>query len=499
MKIKFLILSAVGILLLGLFLRLINLNILPVFADESIYIRWSQVMKAESTLRFLPLSDGKQPLFMWLVIPFFKFINDPLVAGRAVSVLAGLGTMIGISSATFLIFRNHKTALTSGLIWAVLPYSVFFDRLALADGLLVMFVVWTFVFSFLSFQLLRWDFSMLAGFSLGFAWLTKSPAVFSFALIPTLFLLVDSFQSNFKKKILVYSGLIITTYFIAFAMYNILRLGPEFHMIAIRNKDYIHPLSQVLSHPLDPLTSHLRDAFDFLIRLATPVGLGLILLGLYEGGRKHLWPRLVLASWWLGPILAQAFIAKTFTARYIFFTIPFAVILMSHGIWHFGDRTNKHFLSLAVMILFTISSLGFDYFLLFSPQNAPLPRIERSGYLEEWTAGQGIKEVSEIIVRQSAGGPVVVGSEGYFGTPFSALEMYFNPYPQIRVVGIGTGIQYPDAKLVSATKDNQVFVVANSTRIKDDPEKLGYEILKAYPKEARPDGSREFLLFMKLK
>jgi len=72
--------------------RLINLDTIPVFADEAIYIRWAQIMKNEPTLRFLPLSDGKQPLFMWLIIPFLKFVSDPVIAGRLTSVAAGFGT-----------------------------------------------------------------------------------------------------------------------------------------------------------------------------------------------------------------------------------------------------------------------------------------------------------------------------------------------------------------------------------------------------------------------
>ncbi|KKU74843.1 MAG: hypothetical protein UX99_C0005G0003 [Candidatus Amesbacteria bacterium GW2011_GWB1_47_26] len=64
------IIIGLSILLLATTLRFWNLNSLPIFADEAIYVRWSQVMRAESSLRFLPLSDGKQPLFMWLTIPF---------------------------------------------------------------------------------------------------------------------------------------------------------------------------------------------------------------------------------------------------------------------------------------------------------------------------------------------------------------------------------------------------------------------------------------------
>jgi predicted membrane-bound mannosyltransferase len=83
------ILLGILIIILGILLRLLNLNSLPVFADEAIYVRWSQVMQAEPGLRFLPLSDGKQPLYMWLTIPFLKLVTDPLLAGRVLTALSG--------------------------------------------------------------------------------------------------------------------------------------------------------------------------------------------------------------------------------------------------------------------------------------------------------------------------------------------------------------------------------------------------------------------------
>ena len=73
--------SSFVILLLAAALRLWNLNSLPIFADESIYVRWAQVMRAEPSLRFLPLSAGKQPFYMWLMIPALKLFTDPLLAG----------------------------------------------------------------------------------------------------------------------------------------------------------------------------------------------------------------------------------------------------------------------------------------------------------------------------------------------------------------------------------------------------------------------------------
>jgi len=65
-------------------------------------------MRAVQSLRFLPLSDGKQPLFMWLIIPFLKFLKDPLIAGRMVSVLAGFGSMIGVGLLSYLLFKKKK-------------------------------------------------------------------------------------------------------------------------------------------------------------------------------------------------------------------------------------------------------------------------------------------------------------------------------------------------------------------------------------------------------
>ncbi|MCS7092589.1 MAG: hypothetical protein NZM26_04525, partial [Patescibacteria group bacterium] len=119
------------ILFIGFCLRFINLTVLPVFADEAIYIRWSQIMRADATLRFLPLSDGKQPLFMWITIPFLKVFDDPLVAGRFISVISGMFTISGAFLLSFLLFRNFSLAIVSALISAIVPYLVFFDRMAL--------------------------------------------------------------------------------------------------------------------------------------------------------------------------------------------------------------------------------------------------------------------------------------------------------------------------------------------------------------------------------
>jgi predicted membrane-bound mannosyltransferase len=113
------------IITIAIFIRTYNLTSIPVFADEAIYIRWAQVMQAEPTLRFLPLSDGKQPLFMWTVIPFLKLFTDPLVAGRMVSVATGIGSLVGIFILSYVLFKNKTVSLAASLIYAISPFTVF--------------------------------------------------------------------------------------------------------------------------------------------------------------------------------------------------------------------------------------------------------------------------------------------------------------------------------------------------------------------------------------
>lgn len=487
--------TSLAILLLAAVLRFWNLNSLPIFADESIYVRWSQVMRAESSLRFLPLSDGKQPLFMWATIPFLKYISDPLLAGRAFSALAGLGTVIGIGLASFLLFKNSRQTLITVLLAAVLPYLVFFDRMALADSLLAMFLIWTFNFSYLSFVHNRLDLAMLAGFTLGFAWLTKSPAMFAFFLLPLNILFIPKF--NFKNLFLTIYYLLFT-YAIAYGMYNILRLGPEFHMIALRNADYVFPVAEVLRHPLDPLIPHIKDSLLFLTYFLTPLGLLAAVSGILAGGLSHWRGRLILLAWWLGPTLVQSAIARGFTARYLLFTVPFAAILIGLAIERIGQHTQKHFLSVAAAGLIVIPALTMNYLAVIYPESLPLPRIERSGYLENWTSGYGLRDVAQRLRQYAATGPVLVGSEGFFGTPFNALQLYLNDSPNIRVVGVGVWIDSVNEKLSNSLVDNQVFLIINSTRLHADPDQLGLKLISSYPKAYKPDGTREYLLFFQV-
>src|SRR3990167_6425859 len=86
--------------------RLTFLTKIPIFTDEAIYIRWGQIALQDPVHRFISLEDGKQPLFIWLMLPALKWIADPLVAGRLVSVAAGFISLAATVAIGWVLFGD---------------------------------------------------------------------------------------------------------------------------------------------------------------------------------------------------------------------------------------------------------------------------------------------------------------------------------------------------------------------------------------------------------
>jgi len=477
--------------------RLVNLTIIPVFVDEAIYIRWAQVMRAENTLRFLPLSDGKQPLFMWLIIPFLKIFRDPLVAGRIVSVLSGLGTMAGMFVLSYFLFESTCFAALASIFYLVSPFAFFFDRMALADGLLSFLGVWFLIFAVWLAKKTRLDLAMIAGILLGLGLITKSPAIFFAFLLP-----ITVLFSDFKKKAWVtkLGKLVIlwgVIYLFGLAIYNILRLGPEFQMIALRNRDYIFPITEVFKHPLNPFWENFKSIINWFWIFGTPPVFLLGLLGILGMLGKEFKKGIFLLICFLLPLLAQSAVAKVFTARYVLFSLPIFLIFVTYALETILGAKIK-WLAIIFSLAIFIFPIYEIYLLLSDPAKAWLPQNERNGYLEMWTAGYGIKEASIYLRKVAEKQKVLVGTEGYFGTLPDGLQIYLEKVPNITIIGVGYPIKEIPEKLVNGLIDNRVFLLVNDSRFevkKTDRLKL----VTQYPKaENLKIGQRENLLFFEV-
>ncbi len=483
----------VGILVFAFVLRIYHLTLLPVFADEAIYIRWSQVMAVDNTLRFLPLSDGKQPLFMWVLMVIMNQRLDPLFLGRILSVFSGLGTIVAVFGISYSLFKSKKIALIASFWTAICPFIVFFDRIALVDSMLAMFGSWAFFLGIVTAKTKRLDMAMLTGFALGGALLTKSPALF-FAIILPLTWVVSKWPRGKKATISHLTqlfGLFLATYAIGYGMYSVLRLGPNSQLVVSRNLDYVFPLSHVLSNPFDPFWFHVKEIFgDWFLKLGLGILVLLFIPGIVDAFKKYKWEVFLLLAWFLFPLIAQAEYAKVFTARYILFTLPPFFVLVTTAFL----SKNKLYLKIltAGFILIVVQSLWIDYLFATDPEKAPLPNSERSGYLEEWTAGTGIREVAQYIRGLHDKNPnqqIVVGTEGYFGTLPDGLQIYLDGIPKIVVVGVGLDLNHVPQSLIDSRKSgNPTYLVINSSRFKiSNPLGVGLKLIAAYPKALRLD------------
>ena len=92
-----------------------------------------------------------------------------------------------------------------------------------------------------------------------------------------------------------------------------------------------------------------------------------------------------------------------------------------------------------------------------------------------------------------------MGTEGYFGTLPDGLQIYMEGKPEILVIGIGLELDHVPSQLVESKRyGNKTYLVANNTRLFATPEYLNLEIVAAYPKAVKPDGTRETLLLFEV-
>ena len=485
------------------FSRLQNLTIIPVFGDEAIYLRWSQIIKSVETLRFIPLTDGKQPLFMWVTVLFFKIVSDPLIAGRLVSVFSGFFTLIFIylilligqnysSSQTdfkkFLVESFKKYQISSFLgvfIYLTSTYFFFFDRLAVPDNLLSSLLTVSLFLLLLILKFPRFDLAILLGISLGISWLTKSPAVYFITI--SLFFLI----SKFKIKYLFY---FFTVLIFSFTIYNILRLGPQFHQINLRNQDYIWSLSEIIKHPFDPLLPHVSDIKTLLSTYFNPLFLiifvSLLIKKIIKKDFSNFYFYLILFFWFLAPMLATAIFAKVFTARYILFSMPALTLFFSILILELPNRK-----ILLIVLLLQIFPLILNLKLSTNPMFIQLPSTE-TGYLQDWTSGWGIQTASKYLIDRSSQANVIVGTEGYFGTLPDGLQIYTNQKNQLTVFGVGIGFEKIPEKLIDARNHgDEVYLLLNQSRLKLLPQETDkLEIIQKYLKP-----KQDYLILYRLK
>ena len=119
----------------------------------------------------------------------------------------------------------------------------------------------------------------------------------------------------------------------------------------------------------------------------------------------------------------------------------------------------------------------------------------KNQYLHEWSAGYGLREITDYLNNLPKDKQVLVVTEGSFGTLPNGLEIYFDQSKNITILGIG----FPSNKITSEMeaslqKGEQVYLVFNDSRLGEvDNSRL--KIIAEYPRPSGPKGQEKLLFF----
>lgn len=465
MKIKFQYFLYPGLTFFYFATRLFNLKIIPIFTDEAIYSFWAQVALHDPANRFMSLEDGKQPLFIWLAAIFQKFIEDPLIATRLVSVFAGFGSLVGIYLLAKILF-NKKIAILSSFLYIILPFTLLYDRMALFDSLLTMFGIYAVLFTVKMIKAPKLDIAILNGFSIGLGMITKSSAAFYLYWLPFSLLLFNFKEKNITRKIFKWAILSVATFIIAQIIYNSLRLSPLFYIIARKNHEFIRSFSEVFTSPFTFFNSNIHAMTGWIITyLSLPLFIVFIFAVIFGFFKKKL-EIIYLSILILIPFFAEVFFNKVLHPRFILFYIPYVIILISFAIFKILEifKTKEKYL-MFVLSLILVIPIFTSFRLLTNPPRAQIADNDRGQYFNDWPAGYGVAQITQMIKDEAKNKSIYIGTEGTFGLLPFALQIYFYGQNNVHIIGFWpVDSDNLPLQILTIAKSNKTYFIFNENQ-----------------------------------
>lgn len=416
-------------MLLSITLRSIGLlSLFPVLVDESIYMRWAEIIQHQGQW-FISLLDAKQPLSYWIyAILRMIWPAEPLFQARLVSVISGLLSTVGIIGIGRRL-GTWRTGALAGLFYAPLPYGVFYDRLAYTDALVNLAGIAIVLASFACFERPRPGSlrPVLVGLALGIGFFIKSTAL-AFVFVP---LLVAIVYRSHKW------GRIVRDVFIVYAVASIFPLisslampvAPVFEVnnLLLHHTSFFTPLDVLIRRPWVNVGVNAPLLTGYLLAYVT--GAMVIIAGFAVVTLRKQKSTWILISVFAVPVAAQFLMLEYFPSRYVFPHIwPLLVVsALAFREWNrHAPRTSLALGVVAVAAMMTQSAL-----LLTRPAQALHERDAEEFLASGPFSGFGIREAIAYL-RTKASGAVIL-TDPIWGPPADAVFPYLNGVDGIRV------------------------------------------------------------------
>jgi len=339
-------------LMLGVFVRFYNLSYFHFMtADESVY---TQAVYA-ITKGYVPYRDVfvAHPPVHFLVQYPFMLISSSLLMVRFLSVLLGLGSIILLLYAARALY-SERVARLATIMFALAPYAIFFNKLALVENTLLFFATLAFCLFFKYYRNGDRKWLMLSGFFVGVAIMSKYTMLFV-VIVLIAFIAV---RKEFKNLILFAACACI----IPLVLLLTILLSNTF------NNFYVQTVSLQLIRFSLPLSTRMWEIALYSVWISP---LALLAFPALPLGRKK--EDLLLTFLCIVPLLIM-FSGKTFFAHYPLMLTPIICILAARGL-DLSLSLSKSSIKKKVPILFLVGFLVFHFFLA-STAFSGLPTIE---------------------------------------------------------------------------------------------------------------------------
>lgn len=409
------------IVLFYLVFHLINLTLLPIFNDESIYLDWSWNAAHIPGRLYDSLTDAKQPLMLWIFGFFTRFFDDPLYAGRFASVLVGLTTLIGIYVLSKRLF-TEGVALFASFLFAVTPIFVFYNRQALLEAGVLSIGIWICLALLTVLKSPTSKNGIILGIVFGIGFYIKSSSLL-FMLSSLIIIGYFMFKKN-EKSLIAPTGLALA----AFVMTNILLfINPLFWEMLPTNSRYSLTIGELFQFPFGTWFENIAGFFEISFFYLTPLLFIVGLFGVIKLFQQKKKEQMVFLIFFISALFIELMTVKAQIQRYLVPFLPFLLITASYilySLWK-GNVMKKGIVTAAVILPIFAST-----WLITNPdqyimQYASITKYSETFYVRGQTSGYGINESIQYVRETSdPTKPTMLLFGRNSGNPENAANLY---------------------------------------------------------------------------
>lgn len=395
--------AAVILLLGGLFLRAHRITELALFIDEDNHmVRAAAVHHLES--HPAALSHGKFFLYLLLAIPDLGERDTALYLARTMVALASLLTPALIFALLRHFTRQAWIALAGCALYCLLPYAVFYERMALADPWAG---TWGLVTLYAALKLAarpRYHWAMAAGAAAAATVAAKLTLAFAVGFLPLALLFFGrGIKPRYGIQLLLVAGMTFTVLWLPVlipARISIVdEAAPDFMLM---NIELVDP-----NRNADSLFTKVEQVWTKLVTLASlPAALvlvGLVLWAVWRFPRPTVFILACLALAWLPSVV----IVENLQTRYLMSGLPLLVIAAGLGLQSISG-VRRGVVVGAMMLWGLIFALPFAQTLMTHPPDAHLPPLDEQNYFWDRYNTYGEREAFAYLGARGGGRVMVL-------------------------------------------------------------------------------------------